>query len=385
MRRGRLLILVFLLLLLGGAALLLLFLGPGLLGGQAQPTPVVATPTPEGVSIVIASQDIARGAVISADVLSLVPWSKEHYLPSVAIMDIAQVVGKIARVPIYREQPVLTTMLVTSLRDAAVVGSDAAVQIPSGMVAIAVPLDALSSAANAVEDGDRVDVIASFLIVDLDQDYQTILPNLSAPVLGPAPAGSLESIGVSIVAAVGPQGGVKGRAEPDTVGQTLYVVPSEPQRPRMVTQRLIQNALVLHVGPFTGEKPGLALPTPTPGAEPTATGTPAATPTVPPPREQARIMTLAVTPQDAVVLAWLLDHVSADSTQDNAAGLHLTYVLRPAGDTTLTDTETVTLQYMIDRFRVSLPAKLPYGLEPAPRVIVPAYVPTPTPPAPPAP
>ena len=36
--------------------------------------------------------------------------------------------------------------------------------------------------------------------------------------------------------------------------------------------------------------------------------------------------------------------------------------MRSAGDTTLTETESVTLQYMFDRFSISLPAKLTYGL-----------------------
>ena len=41
--------------------------------------------------------------------------------------------------------------------------------------------------------------------------------------------------------------------------------------------------------------------------------------------------------------------------------MQLTLALRSAGDATKTDTESVTLQYMFERFNIALPAKLPYG------------------------
>ena len=40
--------------------------------------------------------------------------------------------------------------------------------------------------------------------------------------------------------------------------------------------------------------------------------------------------------------------------------------LRSAGDSTVIDTQTATIQYFLDNYAIPLPAKLPYGL--APRV-----------------
>ena len=42
----------------------------------------------------------------------------------------------------------------------------------------------------------------------------------------------------------------------------------------------------------------------------------------------------------------------------------LTLALRSAGDTAQVETESVTLQYMFERFNIALPAKLNYGVGP---------------------
>jgi pilus assembly protein CpaB len=46
------------------------------------------------------------------------------------------------------------------------------------------------------------------------------------------------------------------------------------------------------------------------------------------------------------------------------SGAEITLALRSAGDDTQTLTDAVTLQYLMDVYRIPLPAKLPYGLEP---------------------
>jgi hypothetical protein len=64
-------------------------------------------------------------------------------------------------------------------------------------------------------------------------------------------------------------------------------------------------------------------------------------------------LTLAVSRQDALVLDYA-----------QLMGAHITFVLRRTGDAARVTTESVTLQYLMDRFNVELPPKLPYGTDP---------------------
>ena len=156
MRRSRLLILVGLVLLLGVAVLILAGRFIKLPGSPA------ATATPEGglptpiamVNVVVAAQNISRGQIIPANQVRLVPWPQSSFLPSM-VTDVAQVEGKIARYDIYREQPIHETMVVDNMRELGSIGSDAALQIQPGLVAMAVPMTRLSGVAFALADGDQ--------------------------------------------------------------------------------------------------------------------------------------------------------------------------------------------------------------------------------------
>jgi hypothetical protein len=132
----------------------------------------------------------------------------------------------------------------------------------------------------------------------------------------------------------------------------FYIVPSEAQRPRLVTQGIIQDVLVLHVGDFGEDKPEVieATPTADPAAEATAPQ-PTSTPLPP------DIITLVVSPQDAIVLNYV-NRLAERYPQD----LQMTFALRSAGDTSRIDTEAVTLSYMFETYNIALPAKLNYGL-----------------------
>lgn len=370
MRRSRLLILVGLVLLLGVAVLVVagnfLRLGP-LAGVTATATPVNAQPTPiVTVNVVVAAQNIPRGSIIPADQVRVVPWPQSSFLPSM-LTDVAQVEGKIARYDLYREQPIHESMVVDNLRELGAIGSDAALQIEPGMVAYAIPLTRLSGVAYAIQDGDQVDLIASFLFVDLDQEWQSQTPNsVWGLTFAPPPNGT------DIVPNVVPGAPFsEGRPAEDVFSQLFvnlqggspvpfFLAPSEAPRPRLVSQRIIQNAKVLHVGTFHPPQP-TAAPTDTPAPnEPTPT---------PPPNvvaelEKPDLITLIVTPQDAVVLNYLV-----------AAQVDLAFALRSAGDTSQVATESVTLQSLIDRFQIAIPAKLENGLEPPVRDIVPPVLP----------
>jgi len=367
MRRGRFLILIALLLVLsaGGIFLAFAFSGNGLFT-QAQPTaatggeptaiPVTATPE-QFLQIIAAGQTLERGVVIPTEAIISVPWPTSIVPPS-AITDASQVVGTRARFTIARGEPIFSTMIVESLLQLSPSGSDAAARIPPGYVAISIPYNRNNGVAYGVKDGDHVNVIVSWAMVDIDQAFQTLLPNLSTVLSPPNPDATLP-IGTSTVAVVNSGGAhvptIVGRGEAGVnTSEDFYVIPSETQRPRLVTQGIIQDALVLRVGEFGPQEPEVVYPTPT--ANPDVTSTPAQPPA---PTPVPDLITLVVSPQDALLLNYINRIVER---YPNA--VVVTLALRSAGDTSQVDTESVTLQYMFERFNIALPAKLNYGVGP---------------------
>ena len=140
---------------------------------------------------------------------------------------------------------------------------------------------------------------------------------------------------------------LQGRAELDsTLNQPIYVQGSEAQRPRAISQTVIQNAIVLGMGDLSTA----SQPETTGAVAPTAVGGAAPTPTVAPPKPT--MITLVVSPQDAETLNFMV----TVNSQDDA---------KPT-------TDAVTLQYLMDQYNIPYPAKLPYGLElptPAPAAV----------------
>lgn len=65
------------------------------------------------------------------------------------------------------------------------------------------------------------------------------------------------------------------------------------------------------------------------------------------------IVTLIVTPQEALALNWAIK-----------SGADLVLTLRSPNDTSADQTTSVTLQYLLDTYSITVPAKLSIGLEP---------------------
>ena len=63
-------------------------------------------------------------------------------------------------------------------------------------------------------------------------------------------------------------------------------------------------------------------------------------------------ITLIVLPQDAVALNYLM-----------LSKAELSLALRSTGDEQQTDTQAVTLQFIMDQYNIPYPTKLPYGME----------------------
>ncbi len=355
MRRGRILILLALILLIGaiGGFFVIRSLGGGG-GGQAQ---FEGTPAPEQVftaQIVFAAQDISRGAQITDDAVILSPFPANNVIETM-VTDTSVVVGKYARMDIARGVPITLNMFTDQPGALLGVGSEASIAIPNGMTAISIPMpEATNGVAYAVRDGDKVDVLVSMPVVDQDTDFQTVLPNLTSVLVS---SGAPEEGQRILTASANLDTAVRGRIETEPVtGQLLYVIPSEGQEPRLVTQRLIENATVLHVGefPLTEEQAPEAPAAEGVGAETNQEGAPAPAPPKP------KIITLIVTPQEALSLHWAAE-----------SGINLTLTLRAPNDTTEINTTSVTLQYLLDTYSITVPTKLPFRVKPSVTPVMP--------------
>jgi Flp pilus assembly protein CpaB len=372
MRRGRIFIyLAFIVILALVAVFVIISRFPTLLGGQ-ETGEILPTPTPiEMVSVVVVTQQVPRGQVLDENVLATIQIPRSAFVEGY-FTDLAEVVGRRARVSLVPNMLLTTGMVVDTTEQLSETGSNAALQIPRGMVAVSVPINRLSSVSYALRAGDHVNVIVSLMFVDLDADFQTILPNKNAVVIAPSP-GSLETgEGATLTAASQGAAGVQGRAEIDPLlEQTFYVVPSEGQRPRLVAQTLLQDAIVLGVGEFAlkdEEAAPQAQAQATPQPEEPAPQQESAPQPTPTPLPKPEVITLIVTPQDAVTLNYLLNGPA-----------RISLALRPADDDTRVQTEAATLDFLLKQYNIPVPVKLPYGAESFEGSPQPAPQPTPQP------
>lgn len=350
MRRGRVFIYLAFIIILALVAFVVVwqrFLQPA---AVSQPEAPVATPV-ETVNVVVLTQRVPRGAALDANVLEYIPTPRNLVIQGM-FTDVNQVIGKLAKFDLEAGIPLTSGMLVESAEQLSATGSMAALSIPRGMVAVSIPINRLSSVAYAPQAGDHVNVIVSMMLLDVDTDFQTRLPNMAGIVIAPGTRG--EEGPNYLTAELGggaAEGNLIGKAELiPGLGQTVYSFPSETQRPRLVSQVLLQDVMVLKVGNFPYEDQ----PQPTPEGEQPAEQPQVQQTTAAPPPD---VITLIVTPQDAITLNYLLYYQSY-------LGAQMTLALRSAEDDTRIQTEAVTLQYLLEQYNIPVPAKLPYGIEP---------------------
>ncbi len=109
-------------------------------------------------SIVVAFQNIPERTEITAEAVGKQDWP-ENALPAGAIEKPEDVIGKLALQPIYPGQVILPPMIVDKNKPGTTSRSNASFLIPDGKVAVAFPLNELSSVAGAVQAGDTVDLL----------------------------------------------------------------------------------------------------------------------------------------------------------------------------------------------------------------------------------
>ena len=320
---------------------LALIVGWLLLRRQGQAPEAAPTEVPQSTKILVAANNLTRGMEIAPEHILSQDWPV-NLLPPVYYTDPAQVMGYFVRVDIPQGMPLMPSMLAPSAEALGAMGSPAALQVPEGKRAVAIPIDLLGAVAWAIQPGDRVDVLASWMIQDLDTDFQSVLPNQWAALQ--CGEGQLCQ-------------GTYGRVELLPTGQVIMVYPAEKgMQARYIAQLTIQNAEVLGVGTYQAPAALTAgAPAPTPTAAPEA-GQPApgaapaeAMPT--PAMVTTQAVILIVDPQEALVLKALVE-LQAD----------ITLALRRPGDNRQISTESVSQDYIIVRYGFVVPPKLPYAV-----------------------
>jgi Flp pilus assembly protein CpaB len=323
------------------AAVVVVLLGLGLffLLSRGAGQPAAPTPEPTTTKIVVAIQTIPRGGQIITGVVELREWPIASVPPG-AYTDLTGPFGQYARFEIPPGIPILPGLIAPSLLEATVgKGSNVALGIPSGKVAVSFPITRLQAVAFAINVGDHIDVLASYWVVDLDEEFQTRLANnylVAAP----------DKDGNYVLHNLKPGG----RDRAPIFGFPAMDVPAEEQHPRLVAQLTVQNLVVLGIGDWASQVVATSAPA---EGQSSGEGSEAAAPPPSPASNKYDVITVLVDPQDALVLKFLRE-----------SGAKIDLVLRSAkdGDQTFA-TESVTLQYMFTRFAIAQPPKLPYGLE----------------------
>ena len=295
MRRGRILILLGLILAIGTALAVYVFIQ----GMESQPAEAAVE------DAVVAIQPIAEGEPVEGRI-EVRPVSKEYiedYVPE-ALRSLDGTADLLAAGPIPQGTVIQSDMLISPAE--AMKEGELGKLVEPGHVAVAFPIDELSSVSYGVQPGDHVDVLMTLFFIELDQETQVKEP--LCPPLCPGTEGEVQ--------------GVAGE-----------------QSPRLATQLTLQDVEVLGVGRWIQEEP-------TPEEQQQAeSGEPVAV-------ELPEYVTLMLTPQDALVLKLAREH-----------GASIDLAVRAKDDAQQFATQQVTLDYLLARFGISLPVEQPYSVE----------------------
>lgn len=342
---------------------------PGEDGGSDEPLLPPPTATPGLENVIVAKVNIPVGTILTDELLEVQRWPQTNIAlqGGYTFTDTTRLVGRIAKVDVSRGQSILSPMLALNPTDIASFGSDLALYVPFGEVAVAFPVDRFNGAALAMRPGDTIDVMMTLRVVDIDPQFGTILPNRVERVIQsalldgrpflfpPVTNGRLEFIPeINQVAAIVPSViGIEGQD----------FSPGLPI-PKRVTQLTIQQAEVLYVGTWFDYREleelraaAQAAAQPEEGAAPT----PEAPITSIPARLELTpdLVILSMSSQDALALNWAM-----------IRGVDIDLALRSPGDQTVFVTTSVSLPQIIDQGGLAIPEQSSFDLHPSVEDIV---------------
>ena len=309
-------------------------------------TPTV-DPSVRMVEVVVSLQTVQRGFQMTESELTT-DMRLASEVGSNVITRIEDAIGLYARLDIYQGETLTTDTLV---RDPTLIAQEdfgPASLIPPGWQAIGVPMDRLSSVGYSLAAGDSVDVMLSFSLSAIDEEFQTLLANsitffIQSQSTGEdgGPAG--EAIPGLLI--IDPYG----RFEELPTGDIAMIGPSEASQRPLPVSVILQNARVVQVGAYSPPQ-SAQLPTPTVDpSEPTATPDPNAVPTPTP--ELPNVVLVALPPQQLLFLKYAVE-TSAD----------IDFAIRAANDGQLYTVQNVNLDYLLQQFDITIPPNFNYTI-----------------------
>ncbi|MFQ5398245.1 MAG: RcpC/CpaB family pilus assembly protein [Anaerolineae bacterium] len=334
-----------------------------------------ATPAFRMQPVVIATANLPVGERIRPDLITIEmrPDTNIALQGGYTFSDVEEVLDRIVKVEVSQGQAILRPMVALNPSDLASFGSDLALYIDRGKVAVAFPINRFSGAAFALRPGDRVDVLMTLQVVEVDPEFQTALPNTTNRVIN-----SELLAGRSFLFEETAQGRLEFIPE---INQVAEIVPNDPSSqgenfavgkpiPKRVTQLTIQQAEVLWVGTWRDPQE-LAQNAAAEAAAAAAEGAAAETAqSVAPPPFPARfelkpdVVILSMTSQDALALKWALER-----------GIDIDLALRAQGDTTAFVTTSVSLPQIVDQGGLVIPELADFDLHPRAEEVEPPSLP----------
>ena len=368
--RLRTFILLVLVLLVGAAVVAVVAMGliggtgplAGLAGGPAAPPAVVdegqmdegdalpvpqptATPATTFVPVVVARVPIPAGSLLRPELLTIEPRPDTNIAVRAGYTydAISELSGRVVKADISANQEILSSMLALNPTDLANFGSDLALYVDRGRVSIAFPIDRYTGAAYAVRPGDLVDILMTLDLVQVDEEFQSVLPNQLTRV-DPVRLADAQPFLMSEELA-----GRLDLIQPiNAVGLISPADVYDPiQQPRKITQLTLQQVEVLWVGNWLDAGRGYAQAyNSTLSLRPTFDETGAA---IPAPKERPEdspdMLILSLTLQDALFLKFAQE-----------TGVRATLLLRSQGDNSNFVTTSIFLQQLVDQGLLNVPS-----------------------------
>ncbi len=147
-----------------------------LIGSQPKPVEVPTT------KLVIAFQNVGSRSEIGPEQAGVADWPLSVPTPAGGFGKTSDVIGKLATGPIYQGQPI-TDKMVIDKSEVRETHSNAALILEKGTVAIAMPVSSRSNVADAVQAGDRVDLLATYRATSASGTGTAIAQRMLADVL----------------------------------------------------------------------------------------------------------------------------------------------------------------------------------------------------------
>ena len=341
--------------------------------GQPTDVPIVTVAAEENVQfieVVVSNNTIPRGFQLTEAELQTELRLADQVSPNM-ITDIEDAIGLFTRKSVFQGETLTIEALVSDLRQVGQEDFGPSSLIPPGFVAMSVPFSREHGVGSAIESGDSIDILISFLLLPVDEQFQTRLHN-NAVIYLTQEVESVDDQGNTVIETVQvpfliePQG----RYEELPTGDLANIAPSEQDARGQHVAFVIQNARVIEVGDWIPPVPPM-LPTPTLS-----------------PEEEEQLAETGQAPGDSEVslselanavnqtIAELQDPLLADSilialppqqqvflkyaVETNSV---VDFALRGEGDGQLYAVENVSLDYVLERFNIEIPPNFTYVVD----------------------